>query len=97
MTFLDQGSIKKVLFGTNDPNAGGWGRVFPNAYKSLFLWHIGPLFVEDFRQIHGKSTKSLKLRLWVGGFNKFGSFVPNKTGKASKKKRVFYGQADRKG
>ena len=89
MTFLDQGSIKKVLFGTNDPNAGGWGRVFPNAYKSLFLWHIGPLFVEDFRQIHGKSTKSLKLRgtqvpnLWGGSVHKFGSFVPNKI--------VFYG------
>ena len=25
-----------VLFGTNGPNVGGWGRVVPNFYKSLF-------------------------------------------------------------
>ena len=31
---------KTVLFGTIDPNVGGWGRVNPNFYKSLFLWHI---------------------------------------------------------
>ena len=31
---------KTVLFGSIDPNVGGRGRVDPNTYKSLFLWHI---------------------------------------------------------
>ena len=30
---------KEGQFGTIDPNMGGWGRVVPNLYKSLFLWH----------------------------------------------------------
>ena len=31
---------KKIKFGTIDPNVGGWGRVVPNFYKSMFSWHI---------------------------------------------------------
>ena len=31
---------KPGKFGTIDSNVGGWGRVVPNFYKSMFLWHI---------------------------------------------------------
>ena len=33
-------ALKNGLFGTLNQNGGGWGRVNPNFYKSLFLWHI---------------------------------------------------------
>ena len=64
----------------------GLSQTLINHYFYGILDHF---FVEDFRQIHGKSTKSLKLRgtqvpnLWGGSVHKFGSFVPNKI--------VFYG------
>ena len=40
--FLYKGSPQKktLLFGPIDPDVGGLGRVVPNFYKSLFLWHI---------------------------------------------------------
>ena len=34
-------AVKKAgKFWTIDPTVGGWGRVVPNFYKSLFLYHI---------------------------------------------------------
>ena len=33
---------KTGQFGTIDPNMGGWGRVVPNFYKSLFYGIFGP-------------------------------------------------------
>ena len=63
-------AVKKRKFGTIDLNWVGSG-------GSKLLWHIWPLFVENFRQIHEKYPKSMKLRGWVGGFQKFGSIGPN--------------------
>ena len=42
---LPQGSTKKTAFiWEKVPNMGGWGDVAPNFFKSLFLWHISPLY-----------------------------------------------------
>ena len=82
----------RVLFTSNAQMwvGGYWQRVVPNFYtKSLFLWHIWPLFVNNLRKIHFPNLTFWVPNLWggwVGGrAHKFGPFVTNKT--------VFFGVA----
>ena len=49
---------KTVLFGSIDPTVGGWGRVDPNFYKSLFLWHFDTFLTK----IIGKFTVKITFR-----------------------------------
>ena len=44
---------KRVLFGTIDPNVGGWGRMDPSFYKSQFFMAYFTLFLP---KISGKFT-----------------------------------------
>ena len=61
-------------------NLGQWTQMWVGGvgwcYKSMFLWHIWPIFVEN----HGKCPKSYEISEieGVGGWvHKFGSIVPN--------------------
>ena len=55
--FLGEGSSKRdgvnMLFGTIDPNVGGWGRVKPNFYNHCFYGIFDPFFLS---KISGKFT-----------------------------------------
>ena len=62
---------KTVLFGSIDPTVGGWGRVDPNFYKSLFLWFLSKISCK-----FTVNDLNLKKNSWGGWVvNKFGSIV----------------------
>ena len=71
MTLYDnndsEGSLPKktVLFGSIDPNVGGWGQVDPNFYKSLFFMAHLTIFLS---KISGKfMVNDPNLEIWVKG------------------------------
>ena len=45
---LEGSSKKTVLFGTIDPNVGGWGRVKPNFYNHCFYGIFDPFLPKIF-------------------------------------------------